>query len=66
MRNHGLALLAQQLDEVGLLGDQGVDTGGCAVEVGDDGVLFRPRWNEYGEQAKFICLKIPLAHTDPL
>ncbi len=34
MGDHGLALLLKQLDQALLLGDQGVDLGGFAVEEG--------------------------------
>ena len=34
MGDHGLALFLQQLDQALLLGDQGVDLGGFAVEEG--------------------------------
>ena len=43
VRDDGLALLLQQLNQLFLLGHQRVDLGGLAVEEGGDGALFIKR-----------------------
>ena len=44
MGDHGLALLLKQLDQALLLGDQGVDLGGFAVEEVCNCLLLKKRW----------------------
>ena len=41
MRDHRLPLLAQQLDEAGLLLDQRIDPGGFAIEMRQALMLYR-------------------------